>query len=319
MEPEATKKNEEEKEDSDPVTKTDAFGRVVLLLSVSPQTSDQGGTQEGEEEDEFDCEAAEQRMKPFTTPSGELQGLPVPSTHPPVGFVQQSPGTSFLSGAPVVLSPQDIEFQRRQATFDALTQQVHDDYILSRQAFDDQEEAFNAQMREIQAKSDNLLVQQTHSQQMWMRHQLQPHQPIPNQPQHLQPSFQSSSIWTKGAGASAFSQAGGAGGGGGGDDSNPSEHGSHHSNGFPHHGGGSNPDGTSPPSGGGPLVVVPLLVDMEPLGMGPLDFLAMVMVAVVPVVAVVVEEAMDQLTLTTVVASFSRLMIRRRSTARTPR
>jgi hypothetical protein len=68
-----------------------------------------------------------------------------------------------------------------------------------------------------------------------------------------------------------------------------------------------------------PLVVVPLLVDKQPLGMGPLDFLAMVMVAVVPVVVVVVEEAMDQLTLTTVVASFSRLMIRRRSTARTPR
>ncbi len=140
MEPVATK-NEEEKEDSDPVVKTDATGRVVLPLPVSPKASDQGGTQSEEEEDEFDCEAAEQRMKPFTTPSGELQGLPVPSTHPPVGFVPPSPGTSFLSGAPVVLSPQDVEFQRRQATFDALTQQMNDNYILSRQAFDDQEEA----------------------------------------------------------------------------------------------------------------------------------------------------------------------------------
>ncbi len=68
-----------------------------------------------------------------------------------------------------------------------------------------------------------------------------------------------------------------------------------------------------------PLVVVPLLVDMEPLGMGPLEYLAMVTVAVVPVVAVVAVEATDQLTLTTVVASFSRCTIRRRSTARTPR
>jgi hypothetical protein len=68
-----------------------------------------------------------------------------------------------------------------------------------------------------------------------------------------------------------------------------------------------------------PLVVVPLLVDTEPLGMGPLEDLAMVTVAVVPVEAVVVEEATGQLTLTTVVPSFSLRMTRRRSTARTPR
>jgi hypothetical protein len=63
--------------------------------------------------------------------------------------------------------------------------------------------------------------------------------------------------------------------------------------------------------------VVTPLVGTEPMGLVPLEDLAMV--AMVAVVMVEVEEAMAQLTLTLVGISFSLRLTRRRSSARTPR